>query len=498
MVGLEINKFKEWTGFNRDNQPGDEISKKHTTPQANMKKGSLSSGFAFNNDRNAIGTANVSQVSGIIRKQDRDPMNVKDISGATSKTKSYIMNKLYNQKANIEQFLKSSSSLQNHGIYAPSEIASERPVDTKRFMRVDDIEGTKPKFRKDFDPNNLLLTNSPLVEQAYQNSEYFKKQKERQGRLPFTRRVNKGDQFIDRSLVTTIDPYTGEDYRHPYINVGNGNPNERMRRNIDRERNEELNYTNNTLHDLRAKRVQSKRSHKLGLSKDYAQNQKRDQQNASYIDNDRNHLDSNIEKQNRTIDNGSRRVERSQTQNNQYEQTPQKMASKREHRLRDFYARSQRKDTINNRASGTNFQHFISQDRTPNKLESNALDIMNLSQQLDHRNIQRHNLRNFDLGSDGRSILHDTVTMMKNQHQRSYEDLPRVLMKSSEKLPLQAPSHPRGKSHMDPNKKQFERDVTRSNFIGAGDSNSFNLNNIKINPITGVVSPLQNKKTAVF
>lgn len=270
VVGLEINKFKDWTGLSRENnqQPG---LKKHTTPQATEKKVSMSSGFVFNNDRHAIGSSHLSQVSGIIRKEDRDPMNVRDIDGASSKVRSYIMSKLHDKKSSVDNFFKNSASLGNGMRYDYLDGGSDRTFDTKRFMRVDDITGAKPVNKRAVTDGEkeFILSNSPQIEQAYQNSEYFRKQKERQGKLPFTRRVNKGQNLIDKSLVSSIDPYTGEKLTNPYLNISLDRPNERMRRNLSKQAEESIEYTNNVLQDMRAKRVNSKRSHKLGLSKDY-------------------------------------------------------------------------------------------------------------------------------------------------------------------------------------------------------------------------------------
>lgn len=275
VVGLEIDKFKDWTGLSRENNP-QPIIKTHTTPQATGNKASLSSGFVFNNDRHAIGSSHLSQASGIIRKEDRDPMNVRDIDGASSKVKSYIMNKLHNKKSSVDNFFKNSASLGNGMRYDYLDGSSDRTFDTKRFMRVDDITGAKPVNKQAVTDGQkeFILSNSPKIEQAYQNSEYFRKQKERQGKLPFTRRVNKGSNLMDKSLVSSIDPYTGEKLTNPYMNISLDRPNERMRRNLSKQADDSIEYTNNVLQDMRAKRMNSKRSHKLGLSKDYDSNQR--------------------------------------------------------------------------------------------------------------------------------------------------------------------------------------------------------------------------------
>lgn len=186
-----------------------------------INKGPLSSGIAFNNDRYALGSSNMSQVSTIIKKQDRDYINVRDIDGATSHIKSHIQRKLYDQKSNIDNFLKSASALNSGMKYQPSEAATDRIIDTKRFMRVDDIQGARPvnKHAVTDLQKELIRSNDPIVDIAYQNSQYFIKQKERQGKLPFTRRVNKGLNKVDKSLVSSIDPLTGESPANPYMNI---------------------------------------------------------------------------------------------------------------------------------------------------------------------------------------------------------------------------------------------------------------------------------------
>lgn len=175
--------------------------------------------------------------------------------------------------------------------------------------------------------------------------------------------------------------------------------------------------------------------------------------------------------------------------------TPQKMTSKRENRLREFYVKSQRKDSGGAHFADHRPERHKSIDKPMNKVGEKAMDIMNISHQLDQRNIQRHLGRNFDLGND-MSSLNETLTFMKQQQQRSYEQLPRVAVKSSERIPLAPSIHPRGKSNIDVTKKAYG-EITKSSFFG-GKDNALNLSSIKIDPITGVVSPLQNRKAAVF
>ena len=270
VVGLEINQFKQWTGLDRENKPDFPINKgaahKHKVPT-----NPLSGGIAFNNDRNAVGMGSTN-MSGIMKKSDRDPMNVRDIDGASSKTKSYIMNKIYNKKSDIDRFIKSSSTIGNGMRYEPSETGNDRTFDTKRFMRVDDIPGAKPRdtFSITHAEKEYILSNDPMVQHVYENSHYYRKQRERQGKLPFTRRINKGKNMIDKSFMSTIDPMTGELPTNPYLQLSSmDRPNERMKRNLERlEEQIENELTSNALSDFRTRRIQSKRSHKLGLNKD--------------------------------------------------------------------------------------------------------------------------------------------------------------------------------------------------------------------------------------
>jgi hypothetical protein len=95
------NKFKNWTGLN-ESERGTPINyqRLHQTPQS--MKGPIYSGIAFNNDRNAVGSKQYSQISGIIPKKERDVMNVRDIEGATSKIKSQkILDHFYEVTSNM-------------------------------------------------------------------------------------------------------------------------------------------------------------------------------------------------------------------------------------------------------------------------------------------------------------------------------------------------------------------------------------------------------------
>lgn len=231
-------------------------------------KNSLSTGMTFNNDRFALGNS-MQKLDGIPKKKDRDYLNVRDIDGASSKIKSYIINKIQGRKSEVDRFNNSTSTLGNGMRYEPSENGNERTFDTKRFMRVDDIPGARPKDNHsitDFE-KDMILSNDQMVEHVYQNSSYYKKQRERQGRLPFTRRINKGMNKIDKSLITTMDPYTGENPTNPYMNFPSSErPNERLRKNLERLE-EEIEAEKHSLTGLRSKRVNAN-SHKLGLNKE--------------------------------------------------------------------------------------------------------------------------------------------------------------------------------------------------------------------------------------
>jgi len=171
--------------------------------------------------------------------------------------------------------MKSSSTLSNGMRYEPSETGNEKTFDTKRFMRVNDIPGAMPKDNHSITDmeKEIILSNDQAIEQIYQNSLYYKKKMERQGKLPFTRRINKGQNLIDKSFMSTIDPWTGEAPLNPYLNVNSTDrPNQRMKRNLERLEEIDNEQSGNTLMDLRAKRMNSKRSHKLGLNKEQENN----------------------------------------------------------------------------------------------------------------------------------------------------------------------------------------------------------------------------------
>jgi hypothetical protein len=263
VMGLEIDKFKAWTGLNDESQGLGKNIKKYSSPNSNYKS-SMSGGFAFNNDRRAVGDTSVTQFSQIIKKNDYNPMNVKDIDGASSKIKSHIMKSIYEKKSSIDNYLKSTSNLDNGMRYEQSDRGSDRAYDTKRFMRVDDIPGAQSKDNHSITDKEkyMILSNSPSIGQVFESSQYYTKQRDRQGKLPFTRRLNKGKNLADRSLTCTINPFTGEPINNPYLNISLEGPNERMKRNIER-------LAEDDIVNIRAKRIISKESHKLGLNKDH-------------------------------------------------------------------------------------------------------------------------------------------------------------------------------------------------------------------------------------
>lgn len=454
----------------------------------------MSNGFAFNSDRNRVGDDSVSQMSGIIKRRDRDMMNINDIAGAQPKIKSYIQKKLHyaSKPSSIDKYMSASNALGNGMRHELSEIGDDRVYDTKRFMRVDDIKGARSTNKHTISDKEkaLILSNDPVLEQSYQNSNYFRKQKERQGKLPFTRRLNKGINYMDTSQRTTVDPYTGEDYRNPYLNFSMDRPNERMRRNKEQIEEDENQYSNNALQDLRAKRVTSKRSHKLGLTKvqDKTEGYRDNAQPSKNPDNSHQKPHRHENKTvNKTVDYGEQHPKRSHTEGHEYMNmaSPQQSPSKRENRLREFYARSQRKDKV-----GAPFEHALvnpnkSVDRGTYKKRPNANQIMNISQQLDHRNINKHKGRNIfiDNASEG---LNDTFSHMKTP-EKVYNHKPMAVM-SQERL-HNSSMHPRGNSYVN--------SANKTDFFQGYDPSSM-LASIRLNPITGLVSPIPNAKAKVF
>lgn len=252
--------------MNKGNGETEYVIQKSPTLMGAKHKNSLSTGMAFNNDRRALGDS-MQKISGIAK--NRDYLNVKDIEGASSKIKSYIINKIAHKKSDVDRFNQSSSTAGNGMRYEPSETGHDRTFDTKRFMRVDDIPGARPRDNHsitDYE-KDMILTNDRMVEQVYENSSYYKKQRDRQGKLPFTRRINKGMNKIDKSFITTIDPLTGEKPANPYMNFPNlERPNERLRKNLERLE-EEIEVEKHSLNKLQSRRI-NKNSHKLGLNKD--------------------------------------------------------------------------------------------------------------------------------------------------------------------------------------------------------------------------------------
>jgi hypothetical protein len=158
----------------------------------------------------------------------------------------------------------------------------------------------------------------------------------------------------------------------------------------------------------------------------------------------------------------------------------------REDRLRDFYTRSQRK-TNTKMLAGQNSGNFTNHDMTtPKKSLGKAFDIMNLSNMLDQRNRLRHMNRNLELGNEPSD--HNNSSSFGKYNQRSVERLPRETVHGFQ-MPSKTPGNERLKNTIIDVRRSVERDFTKDNFFG-GKSNDFNLNNIKINPITGQLSPV--------
>ena len=406
---------------------------------------------------------------------------------------------MYNKKSDVDRILRSSATDNNGMRVEPSDSGMERIYDTKRFMRVDDIEGARPVNKRAIADKDkqLILSNDPRIEQNYHNSQFFVKNKDKQGRLPFTRRVNKGLNKIDKSMVSSIDPGTGEKLANPYMNISMDRPpNQRMKKFKEHlhELTDEFSPQGN-LQNLRAGNRKSKRSHKLGLTKEYDPNMsvQKSRQKGGYDQLEMGrYADTQISKAdgNNTIDYGTHNVAKpgkSFTGN----ATPDKMYSKREARLREFNSRSQRKDTTNSKfgseLKNENRTHFKSIDRTMPKGQQNALTMMNISQQLDQRNINRHKGQNMML--DGvPSTFNDTSNILKKQY--SSELLPQASMGGQHYTPM---NHQRGASKIETGRRLIEKEITKSNFMNGLSSNDFVASKVNVNPITGQMSPVMNK-----
>lgn len=197
---------------------------------------------------------------------------------------------------------------------------------------------------------------------------------------------------------------------------------------------------------------------------------------------------------NKTLEYGSKYQNQkdNKRESNNVSKTPLKdITSKREDRIREFNIRSQRK-TDNKMLAGQNSKVYLSQDMTPKKNLGAAYDIMSLANQLDQRNKMKHMNRNLVLGNEASD--HNNSSSFANYHQRSVERINRNTV-NNHYLPPKMPTHPRGKSTIEVVRKSVDKDFNKNSFFG-GKSNDFNLNNIKINPITGQLSPLQHKTKA--
>jgi hypothetical protein len=196
---------------------------------------------------------------------------------------------------------------------------------------------------------------------------------------------------------------------------------------------------------------------------------------------------------NNTINNESKyqaQKDNKRTLHNTTTKNPQKESPiNREDRLRDFYTRSQRK-TNTKMLVGQNSGNFTNHDMaTPKKSLGKAFDIMNLSNMLDQRNKVRHMNRNLELGNEPSD--QNRSSSFGRYNQRSVERLPREAVHGYQMPPI-TPGNQRVKNTIIDVRRSVERDFTKDNFF-SGKSNDFNLNNIKINPITGQLSPLQKK-----
>ena len=171
--------------------------------------------------------------------------------------------------------------------------------------------------------------------------------------------------------------------------------------------------------------------------------------------------------------------------------------NKREARLKEFYARSQRKNIgTGNRLEINQGEHRNSIDRGFTKQKAAAMDIMNISQQLDFRNVEKQKGRNFYI--DGSSGSHNqSVNILNKSGQRSFNELPGLLGVKDISI-INSPPKDIGKSPIDEGKRILEKSITKSNYFGTGDA-SINFNAIQMNPITGAISPVQsNKKGSIL
>ena len=211
--------------------------------------------------------------------------------------------------------------------------------------------------------------------------------------------------------------------------------------------------------------------------------------------NSREQIDDDNKGVNKTIDySGNHYREKGNHKSNVLSTTPKKITSKRDTRLREFHARSQRKQGNGEKLLGLRKHNFGSQDLTPKKSLGRAMDIMNLSVQLDNRNLQMHSGSNIELGNEGNRT---NMAFMKQNIQKSYENI-----HSDQKHRNFAPkptTQPRNLSTKVFNDKlAYEgRESKADRFIGHN-SNDFNLNRIKINPLTGAVSPINVGKAGIF
>lgn len=123
------------------------------------------------------------------------------------------------------------------------------------------------------------------------------------------------------------------------------------------------------------------------------------------------------------------------------------------------------------------------------------MDIMNISQQLDFRNVERHKGRNFYFdGSSGSQ--NQSMNIMNNSGQRSYTELP-GLLGAKDKVMLSSPVKEISKNPIADAKRVFDKSMAKSSYTGAG-GGSIDFNSIQLNPITGAVSPVQNNKKGSF
>uniref|UniRef100_A0A7S3J338 Uncharacterized protein n=1 Tax=Euplotes harpa TaxID=151035 RepID=A0A7S3J338_9SPIT len=435
---LELDRFKDWVGLNEETGSPSARLAHYQTPQA------LQSESIRNSLGNSVNTTMHKRThASSMMREGRDYLNVKDIEGATSHIKSHILRKMFNARTSPDAANKTSSVLAKSQNLGQTDVISDRTFDTKRFMRVDDIEGAVPRSNQADVHRQTIHQPESYIDVDDQYSHYFLKKKEKQGKLPFTRRLNKGMNKIDKSLVSTIDPYTGEKIANPYLNIS-----------LDKPK-----IPSNACSNHPSPLAKSLRNHPLHRSIDQSSLPGRMQIPVSISRGDGSERGAG-EKQG---------------------------LSKRQVRLGERALYSQREvQGRQKRENGRLSQHFASGDGG-SRFGLEASDVMGISQQLDRMSVDRHkgvheiwNAKSGGRQSDRRVKQRDT---------NEYLDL----MKDSS----MSPTNIRGGSLFNIEKQMINRDFNKSSIVRYEDILR-KLNKLQINPITGVLSPSQQRKGFVL